>query len=169
MAQVYGLGRIALLLRVILPGALPSIFVGLRYRLGLMWLTLIVAETISASSGIGYMTMNAREFLQTDVVLLGVIIYPLLGKLSDTITRLFERAALPGTRATPAPPRRADERGRATRFALARRASPPRDGGRVDCRDRGPAERPADRVARRLQGFRPSRSPQRSRPEDRAR
>ncbi|MGD0723150.1 MAG: ABC transporter permease subunit [Roseiarcus sp.] len=94
MAQVYGLGRIALLLRVILPGALPSIFVGLRYGLGLMWLTLIVAETISASSGIGYMTMNAREFLQTDVVLLGVIIYPLLGKLSDTITRLFERAAL---------------------------------------------------------------------------
>ncbi|MGA2043187.1 MAG: ABC transporter permease subunit [Roseiarcus sp.] len=94
MAQVYGLGPVALFLRVILPGALPSIFVGLRYGLGLMWLTLIVAETISASSGIGYMTMNAREFLQTDVVLLGVIIYALLGKLSDAITKLFERAAL---------------------------------------------------------------------------
>ena len=56
--------------RVILPGALPSIFVGLRYALGIMWLTLIVAETISASSGIGYMAMQAREFLLVDVVVL---------------------------------------------------------------------------------------------------
>jgi sulfonate transport system permease protein len=94
MARVYGLGPVAQFWRVILPGALPSIFVGLRYGLGIMWLTLIVAETISASSGIGYMTMNAREFLQTDVVLLGIIIYALLGKLSDVITKLFERAAL---------------------------------------------------------------------------
>jgi sulfonate transport system permease protein len=94
MARVYGLGPAALVLRVILPGALPSVFLGLRYGLGIMWLTLIVAETISASSGIGYMTMNAREFLQTDVVLLGITIYALLGKLSDIATKLCERAAL---------------------------------------------------------------------------
>ena len=94
MARVYGLGPLALFWRIILPGALPSIFVGLRYGLGIMWLTLIVAETISASSGIGYMTMNAREFLQTDVVLLGIIIYALLGKLSDVVTKFCERAAL---------------------------------------------------------------------------
>lgn len=94
MARVYGLGPAALFLRVILPGALPSVFVGLRYGLGIMWLTLIVAETISASSGIGYMTMNAREFLQTDVVLLGIIIYAVLGKLSDIATKLCERVAL---------------------------------------------------------------------------
>jgi sulfonate transport system permease protein len=94
MARVYGLGPLALFWRVILPGALPSIFVGLRYGIGIMWLTLIVAETISASSGIGYMTMNAREFLQTDVVLLGIIIYALLGKLSDAVTKLLERASL---------------------------------------------------------------------------
>ena len=94
MARVYGLGPFALFWRVILPGALPSVFVGLRYGLGIMWLTLIVAETISASSGIGYMTMNAREFLQTDVVLLGIIIYALLGKLSDILTKLCERSAL---------------------------------------------------------------------------
>jgi sulfonate transport system permease protein len=94
MARVYGLGPLALFLRVILPGALPSVFVGLRYGLGIMWLTLIVAETISASSGIGYMTMNAREFLQTDVVLLGIILYAVLGKLSDVATKLCERAAL---------------------------------------------------------------------------
>jgi sulfonate transport system permease protein len=94
MARVYGLGPAARFWRVILPGALPSIFVGLRYGLGIMWLTLIVAETVSASSGIGYMTMNAREFLQTDVVLLGIIIYAVLGKLSDIITKFGEHAAL---------------------------------------------------------------------------
>ena len=94
MGRIYGLDPWARFWRIILPGALPSVFVGLRYGLGIMWLTLIVAETISASSGIGYMTMNAREFLQTDVVLLGIIIYALLGKASDVITRFLERAAL---------------------------------------------------------------------------
>jgi sulfonate transport system permease protein len=94
MARVYGLGRFALFWRVILPGALPSILVGVRFSLGLMWLTLIVAETISASSGIGYMTMNAREFLQTDIVVLGVIVYALLGKLADAATRWVEGRAL---------------------------------------------------------------------------
>lgn len=94
MARVYGLSPAAVFFRVILPGALPSILVGLRYALGIMWLTLIVAETISASSGIGYMTMNAREFLQTDVMLLGIIVYALLGKLADVLTRLVETRAL---------------------------------------------------------------------------
>ena len=94
MAQVYGLPPAALFLRIVLPGALPSILVGLRYALGIMWLTLIVSETISASEGIGYMTMNAREFLQTDVVLLGIIVYALLGKLADSATRALEHRAL---------------------------------------------------------------------------
>jgi sulfonate transport system permease protein len=94
MARVYGLSGWALYWRVVLPGALPSILVGFRFALGLMWLTLIVAETISSTSGIGYMTMNAREFLQTDVVVLGIIIYALLGKLADGATRLLERWAL---------------------------------------------------------------------------
>jgi sulfonate transport system permease protein len=94
MGRVYGLSPTAIFLRIILPGALPSILVGLRYALGIMWLTLIVAETISASSGIGYMTMNAREFLQTDVMLLGIIVYALLGKLADVLTRAIEYRAL---------------------------------------------------------------------------
>lgn len=94
MAEVYGLDRRARLLRIILPGALPSILVGLRYALGLMWLTLIVAETISSTSGIGYMTMNAREFLQTDFVIMGILVYALLGKLADVATRAIERRAL---------------------------------------------------------------------------
>nr|WP_245258067.1 aliphatic sulfonate ABC transporter permease SsuC [Rhodomicrobium vannielii] len=94
MARVYGLSQFALFRRVILPGALPSVLVGLRYALGIMWLTLIVAETIASSEGIGYMTMNAREFLQTDVVLLGIIIYAVLGKLADSLTRALEQRAL---------------------------------------------------------------------------
>jgi sulfonate transport system permease protein len=91
MGKVYGLGRIALFREVILPGALPSILVGLRMSLGYMWLFLVVAETISSSEGIGYMTMNAREFLQTDVMVLGIAIYALLGKSSDVLAGLLER------------------------------------------------------------------------------
>jgi sulfonate transport system permease protein len=94
MGRVYGLDRRALFFRVILPGALPSIFVGLRYALGVMWLTLIVAETISASSGLGYMAMQAREFLLIDVVVLSILIYALLGKLADSLARLLERLSL---------------------------------------------------------------------------
>jgi sulfonate transport system permease protein len=94
MARSYGLRGWPLYREVILPGALPSILVGLRFSLGLMWVLLIVAETISAQSGIGYMTMNAREFLQTDVVLVGVLLYALLGKLADLIARALERRFL---------------------------------------------------------------------------
>ena len=94
MGRSYGLRGWALYREVILPGALPSILVGLRFSLGLMWVLLIVAETISAQSGIGYMTMNAREFLQTDVVLVGVLLYALLGKLADLVARGLERRFL---------------------------------------------------------------------------
>ena len=94
MARVNGLGPIAIFWRVVLPGAMPSVLIGLRYALGIMWLTLIVAETIAASSGIGYMTMNAREFLQTDVVVLGIIIYAPLGKAADVATKLIEHRVL---------------------------------------------------------------------------
>ena len=90
MGRIYGMRPWALFRRVILPGALPSIFVGLRYALGIMWLTLIVAETISASSGLGYMAMQAREFLMIDVVVLSILIYALLGKLADSFARLLE-------------------------------------------------------------------------------
>lgn len=91
MARSYGLSGWRLYREVILPGALSSILVGVRYALGFMWVILIVAETISAQAGIGYMTMNAREFLQTDVVLLGILLYAVLGKLADALARLLER------------------------------------------------------------------------------
>ncbi|MBK1615790.1 ABC transporter permease [Rubrivivax gelatinosus] len=91
MARSYGLSGWALYRHVILPGALPSILVGLRFSLGLMWVLLIVAETISAQAGIGYLTMNAREFLQTDVVLVGILLYALLGKLADVLAKALEQ------------------------------------------------------------------------------
>jgi sulfonate transport system permease protein len=91
MGRTYGLSGWQLYRQIILPGALSSILVGLRFSLGLMWVILIVAETISAQSGIGYLTMNAREFLQTDVVLVGILLYALLGKLADVLARGLER------------------------------------------------------------------------------
>lgn len=94
MARSYGLSGWALHRDVILPAALPAILVGVRFSLGLVWVLLIVAETISAQSGIGYMTMNAREFLQTDVVLVGILLYALLGKLADLAARALERTFL---------------------------------------------------------------------------
>jgi sulfonate transport system permease protein len=94
MGRAYGMTSRQLFLRVVLPGALPSVFVGLRYGLGIMWLTLIVAETISASSGIGYMAMNAREFMMVDVVVFAILLYAALGKLADSAARLLERCFL---------------------------------------------------------------------------
>ena len=90
MGRIYGMSRWSLFRKVIFPGALPSIFVGLRYALGIMWLTLIVSESIAASSGLGYMANNAREFMMTDVVVLALVIYALLGKLADVIARRLE-------------------------------------------------------------------------------
>jgi len=94
MARSYGFHGFQLFLRVIFPGALPSILVGLRYALGIMWLTLIVAESIAAQSGLGYMAMSAREFMQTDVVVLAILIYALLGKAADSTVRALERWSL---------------------------------------------------------------------------
>jgi sulfonate transport system permease protein len=94
MGKTYGMTPTRLFWRVLLPGALPSIFVGVRFGLGIMWLTLIVAETIAASSGIGYMAMQAREFLLLDVVVLSIVIYALLGKAADTAARILERICL---------------------------------------------------------------------------
>jgi len=91
MGRTYGLTRWGLYRQIILPGATSSILVGLRFSLGLMWVILIVAETISAQAGIGYLTMNAREFLQTDVVLVGILLYAILGKLADLFAKGLEK------------------------------------------------------------------------------
>lgn len=91
MGKAYGLSGVALFRKIIFPGALSSILVGVRYSLGVMWTTLIVAETIASNSGIGYMAMNAREFMQMDIVILCILIYAALGKISDLIAKFFER------------------------------------------------------------------------------
>jgi len=94
MGRAYGLKGKSLFFAVIFPGALSSILVGVRFSLGVMWLTLIVAETISTTSGIGYMAMTAREFMQMDVIVLSIVLYALFGKLSDMIAGYFERRLL---------------------------------------------------------------------------
>ena len=91
MGKMYGLNKVSLFFNVIFPGALSSILVGIRFSLGMMWITLIVAETISSTAGIGYMAMNAREFMQMDVILLSILLYAFLGKLSDMIARFLEQ------------------------------------------------------------------------------
>jgi sulfonate transport system permease protein len=64
--------------------------VGVRYALGVMWTSLIVAETIGTDAGIGFLATNAREFMQMDIVVLTIVVYAILGKLSDVIAKLFE-------------------------------------------------------------------------------
>jgi sulfonate transport system permease protein len=94
MGKVFGMDGWTLFRKVIFPGALPSIFVGLRFSLGIMCLTLIVAESMAASAGIGHMANSAREFMMTDVVVLALVIYALLGKLADVTARFLERRTL---------------------------------------------------------------------------
>jgi len=95
MARVYKLRGAAFYREIVLPAALPSILVGLRFALGLSWLVLIVAETIGAERGLGYVAMTAREFMQMDVLVLTIVLWALLGKLSDYMARRVERWLLP--------------------------------------------------------------------------
>lgn len=94
LGRVQGLSSFELIRRIILPGALPSILTGVRYALATAWLALVVAETIGAQSGIGFLAMDAREFLRTDVIVLTIVIYALIGIAADAITRLLERRLL---------------------------------------------------------------------------
>ncbi|MEU7923941.1 ABC transporter permease [Micromonospora sp. NPDC049801] len=102
-ARACGLGPAARLRHVVLPGALPSLFLGLRLAIGAAWLSLVVGEQVNAQTGIGFLMMEAREFSQTDVVLLGLLVYALLGLISDLALRVAERRMLTwrrGLRAT---------------------------------------------------------------------
>lgn len=90
MGKSYQLTKKQLFFKIIFPAALPQIFVGIRYSLGVMWTTLIVAETISASSGIGYMANNAEDFMDMETVVLCIVIYAILGKISDLVAKSFE-------------------------------------------------------------------------------
>ncbi|MEF9907147.1 ABC transporter permease [Streptomyces sp. P9-A2] len=94
LGRSYGLGRWSLVRDIAVPGAMPTILSGIRYSLGVAWMTLVIAETISASDGIGYLAQNARELLRTDQIVLAIVLYALAGLLADLLTRLIERKVL---------------------------------------------------------------------------
>jgi len=93
-AATLGLVRLGLIFHVVLPGALPQALVGLRYSLGVAWLILVVGEQINATAGIGYMMTNAREFMRTDIIVVGLVVYSLLGLATDGLVRAVERRVL---------------------------------------------------------------------------
>jgi sulfonate transport system permease protein len=93
-AKTCGLDQWQRLRHVVLPGALPSLFLGLRLAIGAGWLSLVVGEQVNAQTGIGFLMMEAREFAQTDVVVFGLLVYAVLGLLSDTLIRIAERRTL---------------------------------------------------------------------------
>lgn len=93
-AGTFGLGRWQLARHVVLPGALPGLFTGLRFAFAVSWLVLVFAEQINATSGLGYLVTNAREFMRTDIVVAALFVYGALGFLSDALVRFLERTLL---------------------------------------------------------------------------
>jgi sulfonate transport system permease protein len=94
LARSVGLSRAATIRRIVIPGALPDFLVGLRLAVAVAWLILVFAEQINATNGIGYLMIHAQEFFQTDIIVVGLAVYALLGLVSDSLVRLLERKAL---------------------------------------------------------------------------
>jgi len=94
MARVMGLRGFELIAYAVLPGALPSIVTGLRLAMTTSWLALVVAESIGADAGLGFLATNAREFLQTDVIVLVIFLYAAIGMTTDQLARTLERRLL---------------------------------------------------------------------------
>lgn len=94
-AQAFGATRIQLVREVMLPAALPSIFTGMRIALGAGWTTLVAAELVAATRGLGYMIQSAAQFLVTDMVIAGILVISALATLSELALRLTERRFLP--------------------------------------------------------------------------
>ena len=94
LVRVTGLSKLDTVRRIVLPGAMPSILTGVRYSLATAWLALVIAETVATTRGIGFLAMDAREFLQTNVIVLTVLIYAAIGVGADGIARTLERRLL---------------------------------------------------------------------------
>ncbi|MFD5798027.1 ABC transporter permease [Streptomyces diastatochromogenes] len=94
LAEVQGLSRFAFIRQIVIPGALPGFFVGLRLAVTGSWLGLVVLEQINATSGLGYLMFQAQNYGQSDVILVGLLIYGIFGLVSDSVVRLIERRVL---------------------------------------------------------------------------
>lgn len=88
--RTLGLGPLERVCHIVLPGALPSLLVGIRYGLSVAWLSLVVGEQINAQSGLGALITNARDFLQTDVIVVCLLVYAALGLATDALVRAIE-------------------------------------------------------------------------------
>lgn len=94
LAETLGLSRAAFIRQVVLPGALPGFLLGLRFAVTGAWLALVVVEQMNATSGVGYMINLARTYAQSDVIVVGLVVYALLGLTSDLAVRKLEARAL---------------------------------------------------------------------------
>lgn len=87
---VYRAPRLLIAYKILFLGALPSILTGLRFSLAIAWIALVTSETVNANAGIGYILAQAQRFVRTDQVFLCIVIYALLGILTDYLVRLLE-------------------------------------------------------------------------------
>jgi taurine transport system permease protein len=94
-AYSFGATRWQVLLRVILPAAMPEILTAMRIGIGFGWTTLVAAEMVAATKGIGYMVLSASQFLQTPTVIMGIIIIAAIAYAFDMLMRFFERKLVP--------------------------------------------------------------------------
>jgi sulfonate transport system permease protein len=94
LAEVQGLSRFRFVRQIVIPGALPGFFVGLRLGVTGSWLGLVVLEQINATNGLGYMMFQAQNYGQSDVILVGLVVYGIFGLISDSAVRLIERRVL---------------------------------------------------------------------------
>ncbi len=94
LGRSLGLNRREMLTQIILPGALPETLVGLRQSLGVAWLALVVAEQVNANAGLGFMINQAQQFNQNDIIFVALLVYTILGLLTDWLVRRLERRTL---------------------------------------------------------------------------
>lgn len=94
LSQTLGIGRARLIREVILPGAWPHFLIGLRFALAVSWLVLVFAETIAVDAGIGFLLNQGKQYMQTDVIVLCLVLYAVLGLVFEATVRLVERKTL---------------------------------------------------------------------------
>ncbi|TDF98788.1 ABC transporter permease [Paenibacillus piri] len=94
VARILEFSRWKQITRLVIPAALPNLLLGLRLSLGVSWLGLVAAELMGSSEGVGYLIMDARQFSQTSIVFVGIIIFALVGKGTDSIVRYLEKKLL---------------------------------------------------------------------------